>query len=432
MYRGRARELLKRYGVDIGDRVKIQKNNSVYEGLIMPRSELGDDMHIVLKLDNGYNIGINISKIKKIEKIERKEEIKKVEFKKIEKKGLQKVYLLGTGGTIASKIDYKTGAVSPSFTAEEIVNAIPEVLDIADIDAGVLFNILSENMTPKHWRKIAREVARLLNAGYSGVVVAHGTDTMSYTASALAFMLKNLSKPVVFVGAQRSSDRPSSDASLNLLSALRVATSDIAEVTVVMHATSSDDSCYIHRATRVRKMHSSRRDAFRSINSPPLGIVRGRKIETFTDYRKRSDEEVLLDDKLEERVALVKIYPGIDKELFDFYIDRYLGIVIEGTGLGHVPSYLIPSIERGVEEGKIIAMATQTIYGRVDMKVYSTGRELLARGVISCEDMLAEVAYVKLMHILAKTQDREEVERLMKTNLAGEISERSLYNTFLI
>ena len=432
MYRGRVKELMKKYGVDVGDRVRIKKNNSVYEGLIMPRSELGDDMHIVLKLDNGYNIGINISKVKEIEKIEKKEEKKEVKFEKIKKRGLNKVYLLGTGGTIASKIDYRTGAVSPSFTAEEIVNAIPEVLDIADIDAGVLFNILSENMTPKHWKKIAREVAKLLNSDYYGVVVAHGTDTMSYTASALAFMLKNLSKPVVFVGAQRSSDRPSSDASLNLLSALRVATSDIAEVTVVMHASSSDDACYIHRATRVRKMHSSRRDAFRSINSLPIGIVRGNKIETFIEYKKRSEGEVILDDRLEERVALLKIYPGIEKELFDFYIDRYLGVVIEGTGLGHVPSYLIPSIERGIEEGKIIAMATQTIYGRVDMKVYSTGRELLARGVISCEDMLPEVAYVKLMYILAKTQNREEVEKLMKTNIAGEISERSLYDTFLI
>ena len=304
-----------------------------------------------------------------------------------------------------------------------------ELADIARIKARVLFNILSENMTPKHWRRIAEEVVKELNGSAWGVVVAHGTDTMSYTGAALAFMLKNLTKPVVLVGSQRSSDRPSSDAALNLIAATRVATSDLAEVVVVMHATSSDEACAVHRATKVRKMHSSRRDAFKSINVPPIGEVR-EEVKLFGSYRRRSEGEVYADTRLEERVALFKAYPGVDPELLEYCVDRYRGIVLEGTGLGHVPEQLFPAIERARDEGKAVVMTTSTLYGRVDMKVYSTGRRLLNLGVIPGEDMLPEVAYVKLMHVLAVAQDEEEVRSLMLRNLAGEITPRTLPDTF--
>ena len=318
MYKGRAHKILK--DIEVGDRITVKKDAKEYEGILMPRTELGDDEHIVIKLDNGYNIGFHVSKLdikrlKKGNKIEIKG--KSLDIKYDKKK--PNITIIGTGGTIASKIDYKTGAVHPSFSTEDLLNAIPELAKIANIKTRVLFNILSENMSPEHWVDIANECAKELNSGADGVVVAHGTDTMGYTAAALSFMLKDLGKPVVLVGSQRSSDRPSSDSALNLVSAVKVATSDIAEVTVVMHSTSSDSSCDIHRGTKVRKMHSSRRDAFRSINSIPVGRV-GEEIEIIQDYNKRSDQKVTVDTKLEDKVSLVKIYPGIKPEILDYFI----------------------------------------------------------------------------------------------------------------
>ncbi len=234
---------------------------------------------------------------------------------------------------------------------------------------------------------------------------------------------------MVLVGAQRSSDRPSSDAYLNLRSAIRVALSDLGEVVVVMHASMSDEVCAVHRATKVRKMHSTRRDAFRSINSPPLGYV-GEEVVLGEERRRRSEGEVVADTRLEERVVLFKAYPGVSPELLEWCVDRYRGVVIEGTGMGHVPESLHPGIERALEEGIPVVMTTTTLNGRVDMKVYSSGRKLLSMGVIPGEDMLPEVAYVKLMHVLGVAEDMDEVRRLMLTSLAGEITPRTLPEVF--
>ncbi len=428
MYRGTLKKILDK--IEVGSRVRIRKGGSTYEGTLMPRSELGDERHVVIKLENGYNIGIEISGAS-IEELEApKKEAKKtiaIETKKPSNKPL--VAILGTGGTIASKIDYKTGAVHPAFSAEELINVVPELAEIAELKTRLLFNILSENITPKHWVQIARACAEELNSGASGVVIAHGTDTLAYTSAALSFMLKNLYKPVVLVGSQRSSDRPSSDAALNLIAATRVACSDIGEVIAVMHGSTNDSFILIHRGTKMRKMHSSRRDAFKSINVQPLGEV-GEEVHTYQEYRKRREEKVVVDDKLEERVALVKIYPGIKPETLEYFVDNYKGIVIEGTGLGHVPENLLPVTAKAQEKGVAIVMTTQTLYGAVDMKVYSTGRKLLASGVISGLDMLPEVAYVKLMHVLGHARDYEQVKRLMQSNLAGEITKRRSVDTF--
>lgn len=426
MYRGRAGELLGE--LREGDFIRVKRGKEVYEGQLMPRSELGDDEHVVLKLGNGYNIGLHVEGLK-VELMEKRVE-KKAEMEGGEPVGGKpRVSILGTGGTIASKIDYSSGAVHPTFSTAEIANAVPELAEIASLKTEIVFNILSENMKPSYWVTLAREVARELEES-EGVVVAHGTDTLSYTASALAFMLGSLPKPVVLVGSQRSSDRPSSDSPLNLISSVRVALSDMAEVLVVMHSSSSDESCTIHRGTKVRKMHSSRRDAFRSINSPPLGEVRGGEIKTNMKYNPRGEGKVELDTRLEEDVALVKLYPGFPEKLMDCYLENCRGLVIEGTGLGHAAEGLISKLEMAIADGMPVVMTTQTLYGRVNMKVYSTGRRLLRAGVIPGGDMLPEVAYVKLMVAMGRYCAFEKIEKFMQSNIAGEISERSLYNTF--
>ena len=406
--------------IEIGDEVEVEKNGKKYRGIVMPHHAFSGKNILVLKLPNGYNIGLNVKgcKIRLIKK-GKKMERKKAAIPYDEKKPT--IALIGTGGTIASYVDYKTGAVHPASTAEELAFAMPEIFDICNIKAKILFQKLSENIKPKDWQRMAREAAKFLNAGMP-VVIAHGTDTMAYSSAALAFMLKNLNNPIVFVGSQRSSDRPSSDAFMNLMAATKVALSDVGEVVVVMHSSISYNGCFIHRATKVRKMHSSRRDAFVSINAKPIGIVKGEKIEFYEEYRKKGKEKVKVVAKLNENVALVYFHPGMEKEDFEKMVDGKEGVVIAGTGLGHVSDNLIPSIKKLTKNGIPVVMTTQCLYGRVNLNVYVTGRKLIKAGVISGEDMLPEVAWIKLMWVLA---NEKNVEEAMMKNIAGEISPRS-------
>jgi glutamyl-tRNA(Gln) amidotransferase subunit D len=435
-YRGKTLRLLKSLGIEVGDQVRIEKGDRIYEGILMPRTELGDPNHVVIKLPNGYNVGIRITKETKIVKIG-KGKAPKLGLPPLKiKRDLSKpdVTILGTGGTVACRVDYRTGAVYPAFTPQEIYSAVPEIANLANIKVVEVCNVLSENMTPRLWVRIGKAVTRELNAGASGVVVAHGTDTMGYTAAALSFMLRDLFRPVVLVGSQRSSDRPSSDAALNLISAVAVAgKSDIAEVCVVMHGSTDDDFCLVHRGTKVRKCHTSRRDTFQTVNDIPIGMVRGGEVITFRqDYnRSKPKGKVRLDAKFEPKVALLKVFPNMGGEILDGLIDAgYKGIVLEGTGLGHTPKALYRSIRRATKLGIPVVMTSQCIWGRVDMKVYSTGRELLNLGVIPGEDMLPETAYVKLMWLLGHDLSMEEISNLMRTNIAGEISPVSRPDVF--
>lgn len=432
-------QFMKEKNLNIGDYVEVvEKENDhhiAYRGLVMPPYELSEGETLTLKLDNGYNIGILVDQIVEIRILEKAKPKEVKEFKEIiqKKENLPDVTILGTGGTIASKIDYKTGAVHPAFTAEELALAVPEIFEIANITPKMILNIFSEDMKPEYWVKIAHEVAKALNNGEEGVVVGHGTDTLGYTAAALSFMLKDLGKPVILVGSQRSSDRPSSDAAMNLICSVRMATADFGEVSVVMHGETGDTYCLAHRGTKVRKMHTSRRDAFRSINDIPIAkIWLDGKIEFLRkDYRKRQESEVWVDDKIEEKVALVKVFPGMNSEIIDFFVDKgYKGIVLEGTGLGHTPTYIIDSIKRATEEGVAVCMTSQCLNGRVNLYVYSTGRKLLKAGVIPCEDMLPETAYVKLIWVLGHTKDLKEVKKLMLTNFAGEMTPYTKYNVY--
>lgn len=439
-YKGRAREFLESIGASIGCHLKIVlHNNTIITGMLMPKHELSAPNIIVLKLDNGYNIGIDISRISSAEVLKCRERPLEVAVKggMQQALGLPRVQILGCGGTIASKVEYETGAVKPAMTPDEILELIPELKGFANYNVDVLFNILSEDMTPRHWKAVAQRIYRSILDGADGIVVTHGTDTMGYTAAAIAFALMNLPMPISFVGAQRSSDRPSTDAALNLLAAvITTLKAPFGESVVVMHSSPSDTEAYVHRGVKVRKMHSSRRDAFQSINDRPLAIVdlHNHSLKLLSDRylpRRRVDDVIARVD-FDERVALVKAYPGFQSEIIDFLVDKgFHGIVIEGTGLGHIGSHVISSIKRAIEEGIPVVMTTQTLFGRVNMNVYTTGRKLLEIGVIPGEDMLPETAYVKLSWVLAQTRSLAEVRKMMLTNYVNEISPRHTVDVYI-
>jgi len=340
------------------------------------------------------------------------------------------VTIISTGGTIASRVDYRTGAVRPAISASDLYSIVPELSGIATIDTKILFSAFSEDLTPKHWSETAKTIAEHINKGAEGIVITHGTDTMGYTAAALSFALQNLPVPVVLVGAQRSEDRPSSDAAENLIGAVQCAASaPFAEVVVAMHQTISDEAIAIHRGTKVRKLHTSRRDAFKTVNAGLLARVLNGKLITLTDdFHPRSPERnLILKPEFEEKAALIKFYPGMSPEIIEWHVEEgYRGIILEGTGLGHVRRECFPSIRKAVENGVVVAMTSQCIWGRVNMNVYANGRDLLSMGVIPLGDMLAETALVKLMWSLGQTKDPDEAKRLLTKNIAHEFSSRTV------
>ncbi|WP_336337813.1 Glu-tRNA(Gln) amidotransferase subunit GatD [Haloarcula brevis] len=411
--------------MNAGDRVRVERAAQTYEGVLLPSSTPD---HLVVKLDGGYNVGIDRedaevdvleSDVYDVESAQDEQGTSEIEFDD----DLPTVSLISTGGTIASTVDYRTGAVTAQFDAEDVLRAVPDLAGMANYRGRVVANILSENMTPAVWQDLARAVHEEIEAGADGVVVMHGTDTMQYTASALAFML-DTPVPIVFTGSQRSADRPSSDNVMNAVSAVEAATSDCAEVLVCMHADESDDRCALHRGTRVRKNHTSRRDAFETVGAKPLGEVDydidGESRVTFRrEYAERGATDLALHDAVETDVELVKFSPGMDASLLDTAAADSEGLIIEGTGLGHVNTDWISVIE---DLDIPVVMTSQCLEGRVCDRVYDTGRDLLDAGVVEGEDMLPGTAKVKLMWALANSTD---VADAMQEPLAGEIQQRS-------
>ncbi|RLC40929.1 MAG: Glu-tRNA(Gln) amidotransferase GatDE subunit D, partial [Candidatus Coatesbacteria bacterium] len=407
------------------------------DGIVLPRAEGTDDKHIVLKLRNGYNMGVSVSKVDKIVEVGYKQAIYKIpeqEFPTSPDK--PNVTLLGTGGTIASRLDYRTGAVIPAFTPGELYGAVPELADLCNLKTRKLFGIFSENMGPEQWKTTALAIKEEVEKGVDGIVIGHGTDTMHHTAAILSFMVQDSPVPIVMVGSQRSSDRPSSDAAFNLRTAVNVAAnSDIAEVVVSMFGPTSDLYCLIHRGTRVRKMHSSYRSTFRTIGDVPLAMASPDYIKPLRhDYLKRNNErQIKVVPVFEERVSIVYYYPNMHPDIIDSLIDNgYRGIVIAGTGLGHVNKPLYDALSRAQDAGVAIYMTVQTLWGYVHMYVYETGRDIMARGVIPAENMLPEVAYVKLGWALGQTDDLDEVRKIMLTPINDEITDREPYNGYII
>src|SRR5437899_527563 len=431
-YHGGVLQKLRKSRAKIGSMIRLTlKSGEVFEGTLIPRSEYSDPTHIVLKMKNGYNVGISLDRTEKLEVIGEGE---KPHFTKpsppASHTGLPKVAIISTGGTIASRVDYRTGAVQPALTAADLASVVPELSSIAEIDAHILFSEYSENIGPTHWKGMAEEVAKRIANGAEGIVISHGTDTLHYTAAALSFAFLDLPVPVLLAGAQRSSDRPSSDAASNLTGAVALAArDDLAAVGVAMHQDMSDRYIIAHKGTRVRKCHTSRRDAFKSIGSGHLArydLGTG-QIERLDEApRREMSRNLIVKPHFDQHAYLLKFHPGFNPEMITLAVSTGArGLILEGTGLGHVSKYCYDAVKKALKEDVPVFMTSQTIWGRVDMNVYVTGRDLLNLGVTPLEDMISETALVKLMWVLGQTRSPERIRELMLQTVAGETTERS-------
>ena len=412
-----AKKFISDNGANVHDRVRIETRDMVYEGLILPKHNFSEEDIIILKLDNGYNIGVSTedAKMTLISKAEKKNA---VDYIKKENNELPDISILGTGGTIASFVDYKTGAVSPAITAEQLVNSVKALDEVANVSAEPLFSLASEDMKPEHWEGMANKIKEMHDKKNHGIVIGHGTDTMSYSAAALSFQLPEISNPVVFTGAQRSPDRPSSDAHLNLVGAAKTAMSDLGEIGIAMHETTDDENVAIWRGNRTRKAHSSKRNAFQSPNEGPLGIVKD-KIEWKRKYRS-TVESTTIKAGFDDNIGMIWSHPGLKVNDWENSVSNKNGIVIAGTGLGHINSELLDVIEKTSKDIPV-AMSSQCLSGSTNLNVYRNGRKLLERGVVETYDMSPETALVKMMWLSKHHQ--ENVRTMMGENLVGEISD---------
>lgn len=422
-----------------GDKLKIRLKDREIEGVLMPRSELLLDDHVVVKLESGYNIGIEKERIIGTEILVKAKEAKETpESYKADPK-LPNISILHTGGTIASRVDYRTGGVVSRFSPSELLEMFPELKKIANIDSRLVFQMFSEDMEPAHWPILANECKKESDKGADGIIITHGTDTMHYTSAALTFMIQNTGIPIILVGAQRSSDRGSSDAFGNMTAAAKfIVKSDFAGVAVCMHENTDDSSYVIHSGTKARKLHTSRRDAFRSVNASPIArITEEGKIKYMKESyrRKNKTSKLTLKDRFEPKIGILKIHPGITHHDID-YFSCHKGLVIEGTGLGHAPVTTLDEHTKGHKKTldsitalakKIpVVMSSQCIFGSVNMNVYATGRDLIKAGMISAQDMTTETAYVKLGWAIANSRSKEEAIGLFSKNVAGEHEDRIL------
>lgn len=416
-----------------GDRIILISGQKEVEGNLLAQNELGDPETIIIKLDNGYNIGIKIQDNFSLTKLEGAVDLETFDIRVPDQvSDLPQISLLATGGTIASRIDYKTGGVVMAMEPEEIFATLPELFnDVSFKEVKSLFTLASEDLSSVEWKVMAREAFEQIQNGTQGVVLTHGTDSMGYSSAIMSFMVQNLPVPIVLTGAQRSSDRGSYDGALNLIAASRAAAhADIASVMVCMHHSSEDDDMQLSRGTKVRKMHTSRRDAFQSVNEAPIALVKrnGSIVEMLSNLPRRSDKSPELHEEYEDQISLIKTFPGIPPELLEWYTDQnYKGVILEGTGLGHVPSFPVnmekswmPAIERATDQGMFVGMTSQCLNGRVHPYVYRALRTGLQAGVTYLSDMLPETALMKLGWTLGNNPN--DVKKVMTTNIAGELT----------
>lgn len=431
MYSDKILGLFEEKDIEIGDKIEA----SGREGVLMNKPESGNPDTVLLKDESGYNIGVDPENVELVEKIESEEREKKEVQHSDERPD---ILVLHTGGTIASRVSYEKGGVEPAFDPEDLVEMYPELDEEVNIHSDVIAQMLSEDMEPEHWIKIAEEIDNVKD-DYDGIIVGHGTDTMSYTGAALSLMLQGLDTGVILVGSQRSSDRPSSDAAMNMHCASKFLTeTDFTGIGICMHASTNDTVCNILPAQKARKMHTSRRDAFEPVNERPLGYVDYNTDDVTTNFEQNNDEYEK-STELNKDVGWLRIRPGMRPEEVDFVIEQdYDGVIVEGTGLGHMPvnafdentqhhAEILEKLEELCED-TLVVMASQCLNGRVDMDVYSAGLKIQEAGVIGAEDMHPELAYVKLMWSLGQSEDLEEAEEFFLEDVNGELVERSVYS----
>jgi len=415
-----------------GDKIKVLCEEKEHTGILIDTKK----DTTVLKLENGYNIGISNNSIKSIELLEEGKDIEiKYTAKQGEEKGLPKISVLHTGGTIASKVDYRTGAVYSSFKPEDILGMFPEIGDIANIESRLVSNMWSDDLRFKHISVLAQAVKEEAEKNVKGIIIGMGTDNLAVAAAGLSFALEQCNIPVILVGAQRSSDRGSSDAAMNMICAAEFITkTEFKGVAICMHDQTSDERCAILPACKTKKLHSSRRDAFKAVNDSPIAIIdyKTKKIKYNKNIEKKEDKGLEIKPLFEEKVGILKIHVNMFPEQFLTY-KGFKGLVIEGTGLGHTPGQtpddwskenkgIYPAIQEVIDSGCVVVMTTNCIFGRVQMDVYDKGRDLKKLGVISGQDMLSETAMMKLSWLLAN--NKAEVNDLIGKNLKGEINER--------
>lgn len=415
-----------------GDRVRVECADETLEGIIVPAENTAA---LVLKLDSGYNIGIDRKRVKHIAVLENAKPSAQAKIPVPQRKGKPTIAILHTGGTIASKVDYSSGGVIAGFQPEDFLEMFPTVGEIANITTTKVANIMSEDMRFSHYQQIAKAIEEQVKKGVDGIIVGHGTDTLAVTAATLAFMFESLPIPVLLVGAQRSSDRPSTDAYLNLQCAAQfIAKTDFAGIGICMHSSASDDACYILPPTKTRKLHTTRRDAFKAVGAKPIASVTAKGEVTFhASYTKRSKSPVVVHPKMEDKVAVIRSYVNMGPELIEaLTAKKFKGLVLEATGLGqaptnipeHLPNY--EALKKFIAQGGVVALTSQCIWGRVHPDVYTNCRRLSDIGVVFCEDMLTDTAFVKLAWLLANKP--QQVKELLAKNLRGEISERTEYD----
>lgn len=416
-----------------GDFVKVEKNGVFFEGHVIP----GDAGYITLKMvGGGYVAGFleNEVQVTLLPPVAAPPEVPKQVVRntakgagiKIAPSG-KKITIITTGGTIATYVNTDTGTVQPTFTGEDLLLEVPELEGFADFKIRDVFSLLSENMKPENWKELTQVIYDEIKEGADGIIVTHGTDTMTYSAAAAAYMI-DTPVPVIFTGSQRSPDRPSSDNHMNLMCAARAAAGDIAEVLIVMHGSMSDDFCSLHRAVKARKMHTSRRDTFKSVNMFPIANMDYFTGELtffsdFVDYAKRGENELKITPALEEKCAVVKFVPGADPAIFDYYVEKgYKGIVLEGVGLGHVSDDWMPSLQKAAGKKIPVVVTSQCINGSTALGTYETGLAMKEAGVVEAVDQLTEAVFVKLMWLLGQGLDYEKVKKLISTEMKGDMS----------
>ncbi len=333
-----------------------------------------------------------------------------------------KVCLITTGGTISSVYDSETRALRPGLSVEELIERLPKGMGNIEVIQRELYQLDSANAQPHHWQTLAstiKEVSEEIQ-DLTGIVVTHGTDTMTYSAAAVSFMVQDFGKPIVFTGSQIPATVPWSDGPRNLLDAIRVAAfGDLGETCIVFNGE-------VHRATRAKKVRANSYDAFDSMDPSPIGLL-ARDIVLY-EGRKKRDHTCIprFDTRLDDRVFLLKVFPGMPPQTLARIVDMgFHGIIVEGYGSGNIPTNenaLTGGILQAIDQGCFVVVSSQCAFGQADLSIYEVGRAAMEVGAMSAHDMTSEAALVKLAWVLGHTKESDRVKEMMGISYIGEMS----------